>query len=172
MPDEQEPTKKESVPEQPAVKSEAAASEAPTAQLGANRQMRSFYDRELAMLTGYLLDNVSPKNLRQQNDLNTTFEQLDLERFIQKSGSVDLSKVATRLTPYAVSTGVVAFVIEALNNPMTGRTARIIGAGSSFWTRLLTDLAPVQSDGKGRKEAVPQEVVPAEVPPADPPPSN
>lgn len=148
MPDEKDPdTKKQEAPPVEIRKQEEPADP--------NQQMCSFLDRELAVLTAYLLDNVQPKNLQQQQDYNHVFAQLSLDAFMQKSGSVDLNKFQTRMAPYAISTNVVAYIVEALNGPMPGRTARVIGAGSGFWARLLNRFTPAKAESKGRLAAVP-----------------
>jgi hypothetical protein len=153
MPNEDEKPKDPSVLKQAEGLGPAAAPE--DVPRDPNVQMCAFHDRELYVLAEYLLDSVKPQNLHQQQDFNRVFLQLNLDKFIGKSGAVERSKVETRIVPYEITMNTIAYLVEALNAPMQGRAARVIGAGSGFWGRLLTRVAPPKPEAKGRLAAVP-----------------
>lgn len=98
---------------------------------------RKFSDRELAALSVHL-DSVTVPDLNQQAVHNALCERFGLSRFtnMQVSQYVGLNP---KPQEYDLDASMIAYLVSALNKPMSGRLARVVGAGSPFFSRLTED---------------------------------
>lgn len=96
---------------------------------------RKFADIELAHLTAHLLNNVKVNDLLEQQAFNEAFRVLQLNRFEQNR--IDLTRVSNELQTYELTRPLSNFLAVVISQPMAGKTARIIGCGTTFFLRLV-----------------------------------